>query len=75
MLHSGRFQPYPLTLDKAGKACQTSLLWKSVNYGRERFIIQAPAGQNYNPCLTAVLCTNTTKNETSMAAQDGYFLV
>jgi hypothetical protein len=38
-------------------------------------MIQAHGGQNYNPYLTAVLCINTTKNETSMAAQDGYFLV
>ncbi len=39
--------PYPQTLDKAGNACQgqtSSLLRKSVNYGRKTFIGMAPGG-------------------------------
>ncbi len=39
ILHSGRLQSYPPTLNYSGKACkgQTLLLWKFVNYGQKKF--------------------------------------
>ncbi len=40
MLHSGTLRHYLQILDKAAKACQgqqSSLLQKSVNYGRKKF--------------------------------------
>ncbi len=47
MLHSGRLWPYSQTLDYAGKTSQgqthSSLLQKSVNYGRLKFYDTGPS--------------------------------
>jgi hypothetical protein len=46
LAYPGRLLPYPKTLDWAGKACtgkkHSSLLQKSINYGRKSFIGLAP---------------------------------